>query len=1123
MATVASLGFDADFYLQEKAAQMGASTTEALAAITAAGLTLEEHYLRYGYQEGLSPNKYFNADQYAAAKAAQMGGGATAATFINAWYAASGSTNVYFHYLMYGDNEGVNPSNGFDENAYYVAKAAQMGGGATAADAKAAIEGAGLTALTHYMLYGINESLSYTPTPVGTTGQTYNLTTGVDNIPGTTGNDTFNAALGGAFGTALTLNTLDSLNGGGGTDTLNVELAGPASSVTPAHLDNIEVLTITGSGTLGLANAGEVTSLGLYGTTGATTVNDIVAGAALTVQDTAFAATFNYADTTGTTDTAALTVNGVGTSLASPVITIDGVETVTTNATGSTSYYTLTDNAATTLNFTGSAAQTVGLGATVLNVSLFDASSATGAVNLTTIAQTGVSASTVVTVNGGSGNDSLTVSAITQKLSVSGGAGNDTIDVGAIAATDTIDGGDGTDTLGILLANIPTTALTHVSNIEGVTITDAALNAPLTLSNIQAGISTANLSSGSNGGTVTFDSGVAGTVNLYGTANAGALTVVSAGTGAADAITIANASTTANLDMLNGKNVTATGVETLTINDSTTATTAQTVGAITATSGTTAVVFTGNNQITTTAVTGVITGGSIDASGLTGATGLTMGAAASGVTSITGSAGKDTLIGQAAASTTIDGGAGNDTITGGTKADSITAGDGDDSINGGGGNDTILGGAGNDYFDFTTSALTSGTVVTGGDGTNTLALAGTAATASTAQGISGMETLSFTAAVSQDMAVFVNNSTFTQLDFDAANVLVTNAGAGISTLQLGFSGGTDSFARLTDTDSDSLTITSKSGAGAISETALTVSNEETLAINSGTTSGDSLTIGTLTAADLTSLTATGSNNVTLMSVVSATKLATVDASDLTGTFSINASSSTVDATFTGSTSAANTIVGGSGNDSITGGSAGDSLSGGVGNDTIIGGAGDDILLGGSGADNLQAGSGDNTITGGSGNDTIDLTAGGSDTVSYTATTDGHDTVTGFTAGSGTGADVIKVNTLATAATVTTSSNITISGIDLTNGTGTDTNIAVLYSSDIDGLTTSNFSTASAGADTIYVDAADKYMVAFATSSSSTTVELYQYDASTSGLTDLGTVSLTGSTTLADLTATNFSA
>ena len=115
-------------------------------------------------------------------------------------------------------------------------------------------------------------------------GQTFNLTTGVDNFTGGTANDTFNA-------TNTTLTALDDLNGGTGNDVLNIDdVANTTTDIVPASatIANIETMNIkgaaavtadvsgtnvTGLNTLNLTKAGGAVAL-----TAATTTDVNVSG-----------------------------------------------------------------------------------------------------------------------------------------------------------------------------------------------------------------------------------------------------------------------------------------------------------------------------------------------------------------------------------------------------------------------------------------------------------------------------------------------------------------------------------------------------------------------------------------------------------------------------------------------------------------------------------------------------------------------------------------------------------------------------------------------------------------------------------------------------------------------------
>ncbi len=862
---------------------------------------------------------------------------------------------------------------------------------------------------------------------------------------GGAGADTFSADLSGG---ANTLNVLDRLTGGAGTDTLNVVIV---SSVTPSSLAGIETINVTGTAgaTLGLANAADVTSVNSVSTAGGTLiVTGIAAGAALSITTSAEAHDFQYASTTGT-QSVALAVSGV----TAGTVTLAGIETVTTTASGSANTYVLKTAAATTLNFAGGTAQTVTLDAATLSVTKFDASAATAAVTLTTIDQTAIaSAATVVTVLGGAGNDSLTL-VESNKLSVDGGAGNDTITIAAIDLDDTVSGGDGTaDVLvtvaaqaNVLDAATPTTYT--VSGFEQITVTDL-YDGELIVANIDTGITKVTLGNGTagvtdivTGGDDTVTGG-AGSFSLdLGTSFAGntstldgALVVKDTGTATTDSVTISNkavnSTSKTSLDVFDGQALTSTGYENVTIATGTASNLVQqdistltiTPDSITGTA--VSLTVTGDNSLVigtslTTTATGLMT---VNASGMTARTAgtTTFGIAAStmgtgGTQSITGSAGDDSII-VGAFKATIDGGAGNDTITGGTTtADSLSGGDGRDTIDGGGGNDTISGGAGNDTITVTgtsvsvdggagddtvimTTTTSSGDTLVGGDGTDTLSITGAITTGTIGSVVSGFETL-LTSATAQVMSNFTNN-TFTSITQSAASngtLAITNANASLATLTiLDTDTLVTSFARLADGAADSLTVVAGATIAGGSD-ALTASGEETIVINVADFAAD---LDLVTSTSLKTLTIIG-DNTTVIDAQGATALATVNASAFTGTATLNvdASDSTTALTFTGGTSTGNaTITSGTGADTITAGSGILNATTGGGADTVTGGGLADIISTGSANDSIFGGEGIDSITGGGGSDTINLTetTAVSDVVVLDST--GIDTITGFAAG-----------------------------------------------------------------------------------------------------------------------------
>ncbi len=224
-------------------------------------LTAEQHYIRYGYLEGLSPNAYFNHDEYRYAKANDMvnrglsaGIQEALAVFSRAW-----PGDAYQHYIQYGALEGINPSNQFDESDYLEVKltalksfstTAAQWAGKTIHDLRAFLSGFGLTVLEHYLSYGMAEGLVSIPVSLneqvqvpGTIpqpGSGYGLTVGSDVLTGGPEDNIFD---GPTMNNLQTLTGGDILDGGGGTDTLFAQLLSNIALMMPT-VRNIEVLQL---------------------------------------------------------------------------------------------------------------------------------------------------------------------------------------------------------------------------------------------------------------------------------------------------------------------------------------------------------------------------------------------------------------------------------------------------------------------------------------------------------------------------------------------------------------------------------------------------------------------------------------------------------------------------------------------------------------------------------------------------------------------------------------------------------------------------------------------------------------------------------------------------------------
>ena len=858
-----------------------------------------------------------------------------------------------------------------------------------------------------YLNYDVNSS-DVTDWTGGGSGATYTLTTNIDTFTGTAYDDTFNAALGGPSVNANTLNSLDSLNGNGGTDTLNVELATSVSPTQTNALGNIEIInvsnTTSGPLTLGLLQAGQLETLtnAAGSGTGALAFTGIAAGTELVVNSAAGggtdATTFTFASTP--TSANLTVVDAVGASQ----ITVTGVAAVNLTSSGGVANSISLANVQTSVSIDGANDLTL---AGINNATLVDGTNLTGGLTATIVAagtlnggsgnDTLANTAAAASINGNAGDDVIDVDAAAVAVSVNGGADDDLLVFGAtLTDTDTVIGGGGVDTLSATsgaLAGISTAA--PISEIEEVTVSDALSN-DLTLATIQAGITTVNLADGTLGAAntyaVTFDSGIDATVTLGDAIGTGdILNLAESGTIVGDTLAVENTATAAG-DVFGGEILEITGFETITIDTGSNSTnqTLNVLNVINADGEAATVAFSGSNRIAiaggySSGNTGVLT---LNASGLTATTNTVFSyttASISGTLSVVGSEGNDLINTSATAvSATILGGGGIDTLTGSTAADSIDGGAGNDAITGSGGNDTLRGGTGNDTIDASAVAavvsidggegndrinvgntLSSSDTIDGGVGTNTLVISAAVASPAIGGRVSNISYLE-TSAASQDLSMFTA-TTLTRVISEATSLTLTNAAATLVGLSIDNTATTLlSETRAADTSNNAITLYST---GVSSIATVTLGDEESITLDSN---DGSLAITTaLNAGDLTALTINGDNNVSITNaIVGSTALATIT-NNLTGTatLNVNGSASTTALTYTiaGTSTGNTTVISGSGNDSLIGGAGGDSL---------VGGAGNDTLSGGSGAD---------AITGDAGNDTVTLGTGSIDTYIFTRT------------------------------------------------------------------------------------------------------------------------------------------
>ena len=516
--------FDYETYMANKLAQLKASdpdgnwtVSKLVDAFAQNGFLGEEgaydHFTQFGAAEEVAPNTSFNANEYYAAKAAQFYGVEPSAVTelqianVKAIINANGM-NAWTHYQQFGSNEGVNPSNAFDADAYLAAKATAMGDGWTAEKVAEAIKGNGMTVLEHYLTYAgtgegeVAEGVTFPvpddqKVPSSNPGETFTLTAGRDVFTGTDGNDVFDANLlmnpsSGIVNTA-SFNATDELDGGKGNDTLNVELTGSLTSANLGSVKNIENVnfTIDNAATADLSawTGLEHLSVNQLGTAaaqdwtvaGAKTVS-VKGGAAVAVTDSAAAGEDTLATVSVEGATGAVTV-------ASDALTTLNLKDLNQNTTVTDA--TATDERTLTVNMNN-----------VTGGTLTDANATAVILNTTGKASTGVTlaaaAATAVSINA---DEALTLAAVT-----------------AAQATSLTVTGDSLVTISALTANALTT-INAADSTGGVTITpELGVNVAFTGSSaadtISLGATTKAIDMGAGDDVVTLSAAIAATGSL---------------------------------------------------------------------------------------------------------------------------------------------------------------------------------------------------------------------------------------------------------------------------------------------------------------------------------------------------------------------------------------------------------------------------------------------------------------------------------------------------------------------------------------------------------------------------------------------------------------------------------
>lgn len=516
------------------------------------------------------------------------------------------------------------------------------------------------------------------------------LTTGVDNITGTGGNDTIIAD-----NTVSTqLSAADQINGGGGTDTLKIYQASNTSfaSTVFGQLSNVENVYINNgelkSTTLNVSSIAGLSSIELDSAVFNNTGNDtftLTTGSDVAVTLKGIVTDTNQNDGVAVNGSKSITLNNVkGAGTGVFALTSDQ-ETLTLTATGATSTISLAGSNLKTLNLAGDKAITI----------------TTSASNLKTVASTSTGDVTIVntsgaieTYTGAGGKDTLTLVGANVK-NVSTGAGNDnvTIATSALAAASAIDLGDGDDTLVVVAGGL--TNLTSGSQLNG----GAGSNDKLVINDTTPAYSKINAAQG-------FE--ILGLATTGSTVDVAQLTSINrfsveATTGASqtfnnakststfaldnnkglDTIAISNAvgesATTIAIDNQAGSSksinaINLTGITQVALSSSGTSGSSNTITTL-GNNDNSNIVITGNTDLTiTNALSGTSTGSKVDAQNFTGKL----------------------------------------TVTGSGQADILIGGSKDDTITGGGGNDTInLSAGGADTINFSAADFNGKDTITG--------------------------------------------------------------------------------------------------------------------------------------------------------------------------------------------------------------------------------------------------------------------------------------------------------------------------------------------------------------------------------------------------------------------------
>lgn len=538
-------------------------------------------------------------------------------------------------------------------------------------------------------------------------GSTFNLTTGIDNLTGTADDDTFNAVFD-PGGSNDTLNLGDNLNGGAGIDSLNVisGLSGTLPATTITNIENffirntapgalvVDFNSITGeqqvwadlsTGQTNFSNLATGTVIGVKGN-GAVTVGDVLADYSNQADAVSIAidggvlqaeAAAQIDVNTSTATSATITSTG-GANKVGGIGLGGSMTSVTINATtdleiedGNTFTQEIFgfDSAATNATLTVTGAGKVELGEIEENVDTLDASGNSGGIVAINTINAGFTGSQTINIIGSSGDDSLLADVALTTGSFDGGAGNDRLGVSSSTVlSSATEGAKFSNFEEVEVLNGVQVDMDNIAGIERVFLRDG-FSSNTGFSNLTAE-QALNVTALELSGTFRLDVKGAGQAGQVDTIR---ITVDDGDETGSEAA--ANTSSPRLRDVENLEIVAVDDINISSLTNTSSGGSSQLQQITTSGAGDIAIstggeTFGANTSIDGSAMTGTLT---FNASGTTSASSL----------SITGGGGEDILRGTNISSSSgdvINGGAGADTIDGGFGNDVMTGGSGADTF-----------------------------------------------------------------------------------------------------------------------------------------------------------------------------------------------------------------------------------------------------------------------------------------------------------------------------------------------------------------------------------------------------------------------------------------------------------